>query len=758
MKNFFDSIATSGARLFVALLQLILAASVAAAQSPQAFTPTGNLNTGRNEQRAIPLNDGTILVTGGYDINGNGLASTELYHPTTGVFTTAGSLSTARRNFAITTLDNGTVLVTGGYDNNFNSLASAEIYDPASGTFTATGSLGTARADHTATRLSDGTVLIAGGDDGSGNSLSSAELYIPSTGAFIATGSLNAARGFATATALIDGTVLLAGGWGNGTALATAELYHPATHSFTATGSLNVGRTLGTATLLNGGTVLIAGGEDSGGGTLSQAELYDPVSKTFTLTGSLNTARGDHAATLLTNGTVLVEGGFACQPLDCTQSSVDMTPSAEIYNPVSATFTATGPLTVARQVHTATLLGDGTVLVAGGWSDFNRALTSAEVYQPATFEPANLVSITVSPGGPSLTVGTSQALVATGTFVDLTTQTLVSPIWSSLDNTVATVTNDSGGNSGVTNDSSNSGVVFGVAAGSTTVTACTGTICGSATVTVSQGTATISPSSLTFPDTAVGTTSAAQTITLTNTGPLSTIQVTGDFQEASNNCVPIPSSGTCMVQVIFAPTAGGPLTGTISFNDSATGSPQIVTLSGSGIDFGLSATNMSANVAAGGTTTYQLSVNSIGGNIGSAVNLSCSGAPDLATCSVSPSSVTPGSGSSSVTVSVTTTGPSAVLTAPAKESNPVTAWFSLSQDFGIFGMLLLGQDGRRKKRAYFLVLVVLLVGILVLTGCSGTPIQTSSAAHATPAGTYHLLLVGQSASAQHVITLTLNVR
>jgi hypothetical protein len=89
MKKFLDGKVVSGSRLFVGLLQLILVAAVATAQSPQAFTPTGNLNTGRNGQRAIPLNDGTILVTGGYDILGNGLASSELYHPQTGVFTTS---------------------------------------------------------------------------------------------------------------------------------------------------------------------------------------------------------------------------------------------------------------------------------------------------------------------------------------------------------------------------------------------------------------------------------------------------------------------------------------------------------------------------------------------------------------------------------------------------------------------------------------------------------------------------------------------
>ncbi len=760
MKRLFDSdcIAASGSRLLVALLQLTLAASVAA-QGPQAFTPTGSLNTGRNAQRAIPLNDGTILVTGGYDVNGNGLASTELYHPATGVFTTSGSLNTACRNCAITLLDDGTVLVTGGYDSNFNSLARAEIFDPATDVFTPTGSLGTARGDHTATRLPDGTVLIAGGFDSNGNPLSSAELYAPSTGTFTATGSLNAARGFSTATALIEGTVLITGGWANNSALSSAELYDPATQSFTPTGNLNVNRVRGTATLLNGGTVLIVGGEDTGGNILAQAELYDPVLKTFTLTSSLNTARGDHAATLLTNGTVLVEGGFACQPSACAQTGVNMNPSAEIYDPVSGTFTATGSLAVARQVHTATLLSDGTVLVAGGWSELNRALTSAEVYQPSTFAPANLASITVGPVAPSLTVGTSQALVATGTFTDGSTQTLVSAIWSSLDNTVATVTNDSGSNSGVTNDSSNSGVVFGVAAGSTTVTGCTGTICGSTIVTVSLGPVSISPSSLTFADTVVGTTSAAQTVTITNTGPLDSIRMTGDFQVLSSNCSPMPSSNTCAIQVIFVPTTSGLRTGTLIVNDYVVGSPQTAALAGSGIDFGFSATNTSAAVVPGGTATYQVTVSSLGGNIGTAVTLSYSGAPALATCNVSPSSVTPGAGSSNVTVSVTTTGPIAALLAPAKAGHPVMAWLSLSQGFGIFGMLFLGRDRRRKKHAYFMVAAVLLIGILLLSGCGGgVPSQTPSMTHATPAGTYHILLVGQSASARHVVTLTLQVR
>src|SRR5260370_9732531 len=151
--------------------------------------------------------------------------------------------------------------------------------------------------------------------------------------------------------------------------------------------------------------------------------------------------------------------------------------------------------------------------------------------------------------------------------------------------------------------------------------------------------------------------------------------------------------GTWTVLGAFPPMCLGARSGPISFVDSAAGSPQSVPVGGSGIDFGFSATNTSATVTPGGTATYQLSVNAVGGNISSAVDLSCSGVPSSATCTVSPGSVTPGSGSSSVTVSVTTAGPNAALTAPRKEGNPVMAWLSLSQGFGMCGFLLLGKDG-----------------------------------------------------------------
>jgi hypothetical protein len=102
------------------------------------------------------------------DNNGFALASSELYDPASGTWTVTGpSLNTARWIHAATLLQDGMVLVAGGFDTNFAPLASAELYGPASGSWAVTGSLNTARSFHTATLLQNRMiVLVAGGYDG----------------------------------------------------------------------------------------------------------------------------------------------------------------------------------------------------------------------------------------------------------------------------------------------------------------------------------------------------------------------------------------------------------------------------------------------------------------------------------------------------------------------------------------------------------------------------------------------------------------
>src|SRR5205085_2804228 len=125
-------------------------------------------------------------------------------------------------------------------------------------------------------------------------------------------------------------------------------------------------------TLLPNGRVLAAGGGD-GGSIHASAELYDPASGTWSATGSLVFARFAHTATLLPNSKVLVAGGEG--PFQSVLAS------AELYDPASGTWSATGSLVFARWTHPATLLPNGKALVAGGFSSFSGGeLACAELY------------------------------------------------------------------------------------------------------------------------------------------------------------------------------------------------------------------------------------------------------------------------------------------------------------------------------------------------------------------------------------------
>jgi hypothetical protein len=270
-----------------------------------------------------------------------------------------------------TLLADGRVLVTGG------TGALAELYDPATGRFSFTGLMSTERDNGTATRLKDGRVLLAGGDDLSGL-LATAEIYDPATSKFSPTRSMTGPREFDIATLLPDGRVLILGGMDNGSYLTSAELYDPTTGKFGSAGKTLAPLGEGaTATLLLDGRVLIAGGDGSSAQAqpTAAAELYDPAGGKFSPTGSMTAPRAFHTATVLSNGQVLLAGG---------ENDGGFNSSAELYNPSSGTFSATGSMSSARQSHVAALLADGRVLVAGGDVGTGNNVVSAELYDPLT--------------------------------------------------------------------------------------------------------------------------------------------------------------------------------------------------------------------------------------------------------------------------------------------------------------------------------------------------------------------------------------
>ena len=282
----------------------------------------------------------------------------------------------------------GDVLITGGVGSTGLAIASTQLYSNATGTLVSTPSMNGPRAAHQALMFpAQNEVLVVGGFTGkakpTGTSIVLKITTLPTgaifrdnkgvTGTFGAltsrmkSGGSHDDRAFFPSVVLPSGLGFMPSGLCNGNLRPTAFTFDPTTNLFSVIGTAVLEtRAFHTATLLNDGTVLIAGGIiDFAGDSTNTAEIFDPTTGTFTATtGTMTASRAGHSATLLPDGTVLIAGGTT--GVTGTWTSLD---TAEIYNPATHTFAATnGPMTASRWQHTATMLNDGSVLLAGGFS------------------------------------------------------------------------------------------------------------------------------------------------------------------------------------------------------------------------------------------------------------------------------------------------------------------------------------------------------------------------------------------------------
>ncbi|MBN9685841.1 MULTISPECIES: Kelch repeat-containing protein [unclassified Corallococcus] len=344
---------------------------------------------GHDGHTATLLPDGRVLVAGGLT------ATAEVFGPPSGTWSPISATLEPRLGQSVSLLPDGQVLIAGGVSPSGVPLATAEVYDPTWNTWHATGSMAAARGGHTATPLLDGRILVWGGGTLSAPLLT-AELYDPTSGTWSAAHALP--EPLRLVALLPSGQVLAESSsamwfydpasdtwtasptpppphFGPATLLANGQvlfrsnplwrLYDPVSDAWSTTDApIGIARTAtSSSTLLANGEVLIAGGYDYVSDQVSRAaELYDPASGTWSVTGGMS-GRNGHSATLLLNGKVLVAGGevypFPPDPPRILLSS------AELYDPTSGTWSATGSMTEPRSGHQATRLLDGRVLVMG---------------------------------------------------------------------------------------------------------------------------------------------------------------------------------------------------------------------------------------------------------------------------------------------------------------------------------------------------------------------------------------------------------
>jgi Kelch motif protein len=353
------------------------------------WRPAPGLEGGRYAPTATLLKSAggtdTVLIAGGYRSDTKECQrGAQLYDSATGRFSPTGSMAIGRNFQTATRLDDGRVLVVGGFNSRIGTLDSAELYDPATGMFAASGgALTVPRELYTATPLPDGRVLLAGGfNTHSVRTLVSAEIYDPKTDRFSRAPGLMDVSRFGHGALWVPALkkVLIAGGkehdvntGGEWKALDEAELFDPATGSFTALPPMRHSRDRPTLSLLPDGRVLVAGGKDDDSTEKPrQAEIFDPAragggQNPFLPAAALQQDRFAHQAVTLKDGRVLLLGGWS-------DSVHGTTATSEIYDPVTGAFALTADrdgkpvsMTTSRlDAATLYLPAVNRVLVAGG--------------------------------------------------------------------------------------------------------------------------------------------------------------------------------------------------------------------------------------------------------------------------------------------------------------------------------------------------------------------------------------------------------
>jgi RHS repeat-associated protein len=376
---------------------------------PRWTTTSTSMVASRTDHTTTLLADGRVLVVGGRTSNTStsGVSTAEIFNPSGGgTWAGTNSMTGARYMHSATLLPtssntstSGRVLIAGGVTGTA-TVNTSQLWNPANGQWGSGPTLDAARHGHTATLMPNGNVLVTGGMNlasGTTTVLNTAAIYTnpatgSSTGSWAATGNMAAARRFHTATLLttnsqnnsnFNNMILVAGGNTGGTTSTTgAQLFNTSNSTWSNTTALGTARESHTATRLANGNVLITGGRTNNGAPVSTTAVFTipptGTSASWPASGNMQAARIAHTTTLL--GTALATTGAVLAAGGSTNGTAGIN-TAELWNGSTWSLVSTN-LPSAVQAHTATLLGNGTVLVAGGNSGTN-AVNTARIFDPS---------------------------------------------------------------------------------------------------------------------------------------------------------------------------------------------------------------------------------------------------------------------------------------------------------------------------------------------------------------------------------------
>lgn len=245
----------------------------------------------------------------------------------------------------------------------------SEIYEVATRKWVLTAPLNDRRGGHTLTVLRDGRALVTGGHNSTQGILSGAEVFDASSRGWKRVGAMGVARAKHTATLLPDGRLLIAGGYAG-----TNEIIQTVKTVEKSDGSSTETKT--TLRMDNQRPKGQSGGVYGDAGSELFEEIYDSADGRWKCAAAMHSPRGLHTATLLTNGLVLVAGGMDVQDR--------LLKSAELFDPATGKWTEVEAMQSARVRHTATLLPNGKVLVVGGQDAEGNPLVEAELFDPVS--------------------------------------------------------------------------------------------------------------------------------------------------------------------------------------------------------------------------------------------------------------------------------------------------------------------------------------------------------------------------------------